>query len=153
MNQMHSKHLLRLLPLLFLLSGFGACKKEKSEWSEVPEIKFISVNPSSLVQFSSPLTITIEYRDGDGDLGENNPDVVTTFVTDSRNNITYQFRTQQLAPDNANVPITGRLNIEIPSVAVVGSGNSETFTYSIYLTDRKGNRSNTVSNSSVTVTK
>lgn len=70
---------------LLLLS---ACKKDENSWSEVPEIKFISISPSSLVQFSSPLTITIEYRDGDGDLGENNPDVVNTFVTDGRNNLT-----------------------------------------------------------------
>ncbi|MFN4122292.1 MAG: hypothetical protein ACK4GL_03180 [Flavobacteriales bacterium] len=139
--------------LTLVICMLSSCKKEESSWSEVPEIKFISISPSSLVQFSSPLTITIEYRDGDGDLGENSPDVVNTFVTDSRNNLTYQLRTQQLAPDNANIAITGRLNIEIPSVAVIGSGNSESFTYSIYLTDRKGNRSNTITTSSVTVTK
>lgn len=148
---MYNRIICFMLSLTLMLSM--SCKKEKNEWSPIPEIEFISLTPSSLVQYSSPLTITIKYKDGDGDLGENNPDVVNTFITDSRNNLTYSFRTRQLAPDNAQIAITGNLNIEIPSISLIGSGNSETITYNIYMTDRAGNKSNTITTSSVTVLK
>ena len=137
---------------LFILLGLS-CKKENNEWSTTPELEFVSITPTSLIQYSSPLTITIKYKDGDGDLGENNPDAVNTFITDSRNNLTYNFRTRQLAPENATIAISGNLNIEIPSVSFLGDGNSETVAYSIYMTDRAGNKSNTITTSGVTVLK
>ena len=150
---MKNIHRINFVVLAFIILLGVSCKKDDSAWGPIPELEFVSISPSSLVQYSSPLTITIKYKDGDGDLGENNPDVVNTFITDSRNNLTYNFRTRQLAPDNANIAIMGNLNIEIPSVSLLGDGNSETVTYSIYMTDRAGNKSNTITTSGVTILK
>lgn len=133
-----------------LLTG---CKKEDSI-SNTPSVKYISITPNPAVKYQDEIIITIEYTDGDGDLGENTADVKNLFVTDSRNNVTSEFRIPQLAPDNSNIIIKGNLNINLPPQGFVDdSNNSETVTYSIYVKDRAGNISNTVQTEVLTVNK
>lgn len=133
-----------------LLTG---CKKEDSI-SNTPSVKYISITPNPAVKYQDEIVITIEYTDGDGDLGENTADVKNLFVTDSRNNVTSEFRIPQLAPDNSSIIIRGNLNINLPPQGFVDdSNNSETVTYSIYVKDRAGNVSNTVQTGSLTVNK
>lgn len=143
------------LYILLLLSGIiliASCKKEEVEISDVPEIEFVSVTPQNVIEYQDSLVFTISYRDGDGDLGENGNNIDNFFLTDSRNDVTYKFRIQQLAPDNANIPIQGDLNIVLQNTAVLNGQASESFTYSMYLKDRAGNQSNTVTSSTITVT-
>lgn len=59
-----------------ILVSFSGCKKEEPI-SNVPSIKFISMTPNPAVKYQDEIKVTIEYRDGDGDLGENTPDVKT----------------------------------------------------------------------------
>lgn len=137
--------------LILLTVLFSGCKKE-DPISNTPSIKFLSITPNPAIKYQDEITITIEYTDGDGDLGENTPDVKNLFVTDSRNNVTYQFRIPQLSPDNANIIIRGNLNINLPPQGFVDdTKNSETVTYSIYVKDRAGNTSNTVQSALLTV--
>ena len=49
-----------------------------------PAIKILEVDKDTLVQFLDSLIITIEYEDGDGDLGTSNPDINSIFVKDDR---------------------------------------------------------------------
>lgn len=121
------------------------------EISEVPEISFESVAPNVVTEYQDSLVFTISYRDGDGDLGENNTDNDNVFVQDSRNQVTYGFRVQQLAPDNANIAIQGNMNVTLPNTAIVNGGASESVSYTIWVVDRAGNESNKVTSSAVTV--
>jgi hypothetical protein len=73
------------------------------------------------------------------------------FLQDSRNGVTYGFRVRQLAPDDAVIAIDGNLNIKLPNVPIIGEGNSESLTYSIWVIDLAGNESNRVQSSSITV--
>ncbi|MGB0918413.1 MAG: hypothetical protein ACPGU4_12545, partial [Flavobacteriales bacterium] len=66
--------------------------------SEIPEIAFESVVPNTVTEYQDSLYFTISYRDGDGDLGQNNTQEDNLFIEDSRNQVTYGFRIQQLAP-------------------------------------------------------
>jgi hypothetical protein len=141
--------------LLFLLAiagiiGFGACN-QTAEISEIPEISFVSVVPNVVTEYQDSLVFTISYLDGDGDLGQNNTDDDNLFIQDSRNQVAYGFRIQQLAPDNADISIQGNLNITLPNTAIVNGGASESVTYTIWVVDRSGNESNRVSSSTVTV--
>ena len=136
---------------LMLVFAASSCKKDDVEISDVPEIEFVSVNPSTVVEYQDSLTFTISYRDGDGDLGENGVGVENLFLTDSRNDVTYTFRIKQLAPDGADIAIQGNLNVVLQSAAILDGSASQTFTYEIYVVDRAGNQSNTVTTSSVTV--
>ena len=129
-----------------------ACKKDEEEYSDVPAITFESISPGAVKQFSDSIIVTIGYVDGNGDLGENGSDVKNAFVTDSRNDLTYGFRVKQLAPNDANIIIKGRLLIVIPQLALNNlNGTSETASFSIYLEDRAGNKSNVVTTSSITI--
>lgn len=141
--------------LILLMTGMliSACKKNKVEYSNVPKITFESISPGIVKQFSDSAIITVAYIDGNGDLGENNSEVKNAFVTDSRNDLTYRFRVRQLAPSDANIIIKGRLLIVVPQVALDNlTGISETASFSVYVEDRAGNKSNVVNTSNITIT-
>ena len=129
-----------------------SCKKEETP-SVVPEIAFISVTPLSAKEFSDSLVFKISYRDNDGDLGDNSSNAENLFLTDSRNNVIYKYRISELAPQNSGIAIQGNLLITLQNTSIIDGSNSQTVIYSIYLKDRAGNTSNTVTSPTVTVTK
>jgi len=129
-----------------------SCKKEDDPVSAVPEITFETISPGTVREFRDSVVITIGYKDGDGDLGVNNSTASNAFVTDSRNNLVYSFRIRQLAPENAGVTIQGKLDIVVPAVALSSNtATSESATFSVYIKDRAGNSSNTITTGAVTV--
>jgi hypothetical protein len=136
--------------VLGMLGTLSACTK-LAEISEVPEIAFESVVPNVVTEYQDSLYFTVSYRDGNGDLGQNNTDNNNLFIEDSRNQVTYGFRIQQLAPNNADIAIQGNLNVTLPNTAIINGGASESVSYSIWVVDRAGNESNRVSSSTVTV--
>jgi hypothetical protein len=130
-----------------------SCKK-KEDLSKAPSIEFISISPAQAKEFKDEIKIVISYLDIDGDLGENSPDTENLFVTDKRNGLKYNFRIQQLAPDNANAAIRGNLDVIMKHATIIAAGQvSEQVQYDIYVEDRQGNKSNTVTTSPITVTK
>lgn len=140
---------------LFFLIGLslvlGACKKDKEEgYSPVPQIEFLSISPQTVHAFSDPIVITIRYRDGDGDLGENSPDAKNAFVKDLRNSLTYSFRIRQLAPDE-NIKITGTLEIVVPGSTLLSGNSTESVKFSVYVKDRAGNTSNSIETGSINI--
>ena len=136
--------------IIFTLPG---CKKE-APISEVPSITFVSISPNPAVRYQDEVMITIEYTDGNGDLGENTPDIKNLFVTDNRNNVTSEFRISQLAPTGVSIIIQGKLNIKLPPQGFVDDNKTtETAVYSIYLKDRVGNLSNTVQTTALVINK
>ncbi|MBL4587084.1 MAG: hypothetical protein JKX84_08535 [Flavobacteriales bacterium] len=138
------------LGFLALLATLSACDTSTGI-SEIPEISFESVVPNVVTEYQDSLYFTISYRDGDGDLGQNNTDDNNLFIQDSRNDVTYGFRLRQLAPDNSNIAIQGNMNVTLPNTAIVNGGTSESVSYTIWVVDRAGNESNRVSSSTVTV--
>lgn len=136
--------------LIGMLGFLSACGK-LTEISEIPEIAFESVSPNVVTEYQDSLYFTISYRDGNGDLGQNNTDENNLFIQDSRNQVTYGFRIQQLAPDNADIAIQGNLNVTLPNTAIINGGTSESVSYTIWVVDRAGNESNRVNSSTVTV--
>jgi hypothetical protein len=137
--------------LVLLLSG---CGKEQAAIGDAPSIEFVSISPNPAIKYADEVEIAIKYTDGNGDLGENIPDVKNAFITDSRNNVTYQFRIPQQAPDDANIIITGQLTFRLAPQGFVDDNNtSETTKYSIRIVDRAGNESNTVETSTLTINK
>ncbi len=130
--------------------AFVGCEKDEPI-SPIPQIEVKQVAPSPVQAYSDTLTFTIFYKDGDGDLGENNANVYNLFLTDNRNQVTYKYRIQQLDPGTAPLAIQGNLLVKLPSVPLLNGGSSETVTYSVYVTDRAGNKSNTATSQPITV--
>lgn len=141
-----------LLTSALLLVFFAGCNKKEEPVSNTPSIKFISMTPATATKNVDEIKITIEYTDGDGDLGENTPDVKNLFCTDSRNDVTYEYRIPQLAPTGSNIIITGQQVFNLPPQGFADdSHTTETTTYSIYVVDRAGNQSNTVQTNVLTI--
>jgi hypothetical protein len=149
------KKLNTALLAILVSTCFWGCKKTDKDLppiSVIPSIKFISMDPAVATKYQDEIKIKIEYTDGDGDLGQNTPDAKNLFCTDSRNNVTYQFRIKQLAPDTAHIIITGELTFNLPPQGFIDDAHtSETTTYSVYVKDRAGNPSNTVQTSTLTI--
>jgi hypothetical protein len=143
---------MRKLHLLFLVSFIilTACKKDEAS-SEVPSIEFSSITPTTAIAYTDEIIITIDYRDQNGDLGENDPDVSNCFITDSRNNVTYEFRIPQLSPDNSTITIDGSLEVKLQSIGISDNVETESVSFDVYVEDRAGNKSNTVTTTSITV--
>ncbi len=138
--------------LLFMFSGCSDATKKREEISHVPAIKFVSITPSSALKNSDKVVITFEFIDGNGDLGDNTPDAKNLFCTDSRNSVTYEYRIPQLAPDNANIIIKGNQAFELPAQGFIDDTHiTETATYTIYIKDRQGNQSNTITTDVLTI--
>ena len=102
----------------------SSCKK-KEEQTNVPEIEFISISPSSVVEYVNSITITFSYDDLDGDLGENDPNVSNLFITDSRNGVIYNYRISELAPSGSSIHIKGNLNVVIKNTAITDNSTSQ----------------------------
>ena len=137
--------------IVFCTCLFSCKKKEKP--TNIPAIEFVSISPSTVVEYLNSITITFSYDDLDGDLGQNDPNVTNLFVTDSRNGVTYQYRISQLAPDGSVIHIKGNLNVVIKSTAITDASSTQSVSYSIYVKDRTGNTSNTITTTAITVTK
>lgn len=144
-----AKYILPFAALICIIQT--GCKKDEP-LGNTPVIELKSVSPGTVQAFSDTLIFTIFYKDGNGDLGENNADVYNLFLTDNRNSITYKYRIQQLAPTDSDIAIQGNLAVKLGSVPILNSANAtENVTYSIYVTDREGNKSNTVTSDNITI--
>lgn len=148
---------MKVIEIIFIpvvvMSVITGCKKEGKDFSDpVPQLSFVSVTPASATEFSDSLVFTIRYRDNDGDLGENSPDAENLFLKDNRIGIEYAYRVQQLAPTGSQVPIEGNLQVVLNTIARTDTTLAqETATFSIYMKDRAGHKSNTVTSSPVTI--
>ena len=139
----------RLTYILIVLLLF-ACKKDDA-LSVVPALEFQSISPSIAQEYIDDIIITISYADEDGDLGENSPDIDNLFVEDSRNGIVYHYRIPQLAPNGNEIAIEGNFNITINGSGITNDTTSQQVNYDIYVKDRAGNKSNTITTSSITI--
>ena len=119
--------------------------------SDVPEIELLSTGPLTATAFKDSIVFEIEYTDGNGDLGTNDDTQRNVFVTDNRIDVTHEFRVQQLAPDGANIAITGTFFIYLPNTLLTGGNTEEKVKFSIYVVDQAGNESNTVESPEIRV--
>jgi hypothetical protein len=132
---------------------FCGCKKESPPFSAAPEISFIEISPAIATAFQDSITVIFSYKDGDGDLGENNANAENLFLTDNRINLEYKYRIKQLAPEGKQIPIKGTLSVILKNTSLTDSSNQQTATFSIYVKDRAGNISNTITSTPIEIVK
>jgi hypothetical protein len=99
------------------------------------------------------LSIRISYKDGDGDIGFEDPEQYALYVRDIRLEAFDGFYVGPLAPPDAEVPIQGELNIEFPSLFLFGNGAVEQTRFEIKMIDRAGNESNVIETEFVAITR
>ena len=67
-----------LIFILFAILLFS-CKKEDAV-SDIPQIEFLSISPTTAQEYIDDIIVKISYADANGDLGENNPDIFNLFM-------------------------------------------------------------------------
>jgi hypothetical protein len=117
----------------------------------VPEIELLDIGPSTVVAHQDSIGFQIRYTDGDGDLGTNDDTQRNLFVIDNRINATHAFRLQQLAPDGAEIPITGTFRFSLPYTIITDGSQEQNLTFTLYLVDRAGHESNRIESPMITV--
>ena len=117
----------------------------------IPQIKSIDVEPKTVVQFQETITLYIEYEDGDGNLGFQNPDEPAVFVKDSRLTAYDGFHIPPISPPGSELAIRGVLPITLPNTFLLGNGDEEVIDYEVYIIDQSGNESNKVKTPKITI--
>ncbi|GGH65162.1 hypothetical protein [Phaeocystidibacter marisrubri] len=140
----------RVAFILFTLVLFSACTSEL-DLEIKPNLTLKRVGPSTVVALQDSIRFEIDYEDGDGDLGENEPDVKNLFVLDNRIDLEYSYRIKSLVPGGDEVPIKGTLIFTLPNTIITDGSTSQSVTYSIWVVDRAGHKSNTISAGPITV--
>ena len=151
---------------LFLLSltVFAACKPE-SEYPDIPAIEY-----SAFVAEGSKGKITINFTDGDGDMGLRESDTQPPYDTSSvyfnncfiayeekvngqwqtgldqlGNPVEFRYRIPYITPEGQNKALKGSIDIFIsPYYYNPSSVNSDTIRFRIKIVDRALNESNEV---------
>lgn len=142
-----------LLLLTGLLIIVGCGKEDDITYSNTPVIGLISISQDTIRQYEDVLSIRISYKDGDGDIGFEDPEQYALYVRDIRLEAFDGFYVGPLAPPDAKVPIQGELNIEFPSLFLFGNGAVEQTRFEIKMIDRAGNESNLIETDFVAITR
>ena len=139
-----------ILSMLILIS----CKKDDKEtFPPEPIIGLIKIEPQVIKEFDNSVAVTISYSDNNGDLGFENPDVLSLQVKDSRLDSADGYHIPPLSPIGHNIIIEGQLTINLNSMFILGNGNEEVAALSIKLKDRSGNWSNEITTPNITIQK
>jgi len=143
-----NKWIVLFLATLSILS----CRKEGLEDSIIPQITITNVDPMTVTQFEENLSITIQYSDANGDLGEIHPDSTSLYVLDSRLAEWDDYHVPPLSPIGSNVSIKGEIKITLQAPFLLGNGDSEVISYQVKMRDRAGNWSNIATTQNITIT-
>lgn len=145
----------RTIPFIISILLVGSCTKETqtSSGNPIPIISIVQVEPLTVKQFEDSFSMTLNYEDGDGDLGFINADINSLEVKDTRLSKPDFYYIPPLAPDGSKIHIKGTLVVKLKSLFLLGTGGMETTTLEIRLKDRAGNWSNKVTTPNITITK
>jgi len=146
---------MRVIIFIFLLIIFIslACQKTNEDpvFDLIPKIDLLTVSTNEVIEFRDTLIIEIKYEDGDGDLGNANPDINSIFVKDARLSQADEYYLGPLAPEDAQISITGTLELRLSPTFIFGNGTSESTTFDIFVKDRMGNESNVITTESIMI--
>ncbi len=152
----------RSIYLLFVamagLAFLAGCQDE-DEYSDVPEIKFVSLEKFDYTTPFDSLSLTFSFTDGDGDLGVASNDTATrdviatmyemkdgVFVPWDDGNPFLKYALPYMEPRGSNASLKGDISI---SMSFNLLQPNDTIKYDVYILDRAGNKSNTITTSTV----
>ncbi len=161
LNHKSSLMFQNLLYTFLIAISISACN-QSSDFSDVPELTFISMTKDSLNQGinSDTLFVTLGFTDGDGDISisKNNPDKLNLEVIDLRTgNVSDNFLIPEIPVSGAANGVSGEMTIKmlntccifpemdsIPPCSVTPLYPDNQLVWQYTLTDDAGNVSNSV---------
>jgi len=161
----------KIIGLIIIMVTFLCACKKPVIYSDIPEIKFISIYIYQDAQNKDGAILTFSFQDGDGDIGLDNTDIYPPFDTTSvyyYNFFCDYFERQhgffvkidsvevqgKMIPFNLNARIPrlsklkkesihGEISYNMPQFYDETSPYSDTIQLKFYIVDRKLNKSNT----------
>ena len=144
---------LRFLALSAALAALSLSGCRPGEVDPVaPELGFVSINATEVESSTTPLTVTLSYRDHQGDLGWSDPDVHALEVRDTRLDNPDTYHVPPLTPDGMELDIDGTFLVNLPPLFLLGNGGDEQTRLTFRITDRAGNASNEVESPLILIT-
>ena len=154
----------QLLWLCLAIFSLAACTKETTKTNEndpfpmigdTPEITLMKVSKTTIQQYVDSLVFTIQYLDGNGDVGTEDPDTPSIVVVDTRDPdlLVFEYHLPPQGPPDTEIILQGTLDIVLDNSILIDMNNtSEQTSFKIRMTDRAGNWSNEVETETITIT-
>ncbi|HEY1045666.1 MAG TPA: hypothetical protein VGF79_04455 [Bacteroidia bacterium] len=140
----------RILNITFIFFLLNACSKDDNVQT-APSIKILGVSATDITEFTDSLVIDLEYTDGDGDIGESDPDKNSLYIKDRRLSEADYYFVKPLSPTGSEIKITGKISVKMKNTFLLGTGNTEVTRFDIKLRDRAGHWSNTTNTPEITI--
>ncbi|MEE9438754.1 MAG: hypothetical protein V3V14_07110 [Saprospiraceae bacterium] len=135
------------------------------DYSDTPSISFIGFSKNTLVQGfnSDTLILSIGFKDGDGDIGFGNQSGENIFLTDNRTGDVFdRFRIPSIPEEGANNGVAGEINMVLLTTCCIFPDNipncekpeqypTNDLSFTIYIVDRAGNKSNSIVTPDITL--
>lgn len=143
----------------YILFAFAAlilfsCQKEgENVLSFTPKLEFNSINSTTITEFQDSVIIIVNYEDGDGDLGRQDPDSNSLYIKDVRLDNAEFYHIPPLTPDDQKLQTIGKFRIFIPTLFIIGSEDVERTSIQIRVKDDSGNWSNEITTPEITILK
>lgn len=151
----------------FILWLFGQSCANAPDFSDIPNLSFTGLSKFELIQSSfnsDTLILFLEFEDGDGDIGRMDSDFMTDlFIIDKRLNDTIdRIKTPFVPLQGAANGIRGTMQIQLFTTCCIFPDGippcqnppqypTNDLQYDIFLIDRAGNQSNTVTTDVITL--
>lgn len=150
-----------LASMLLVIALIIGCIKPP-DYPVEPNISFKSLSKNTMKQGQSPnddfLYLTINFTDGDGDIGNDAGDTLTKFnieITDTRDNSVIPYKAPIVPLIGANNGISGEIELKLFTSCCLYSDGfrpceahpsipADTLSYKVVLVDRAGHKSNVI---------
>jgi len=150
--------------LLFIFIVINITCTNAPNFSDVPLIEFTSVSKQTMEQsffLTDSVIVAIQFEDGDGDLGHESSDpTLNIIVIDNRTGEIFdRFKSPFIPLQGVNNGIQGEIRLKIFTTCCTMPGGCESddsfpeeqLSFDIYIVDRAGNQSNTITTSEITL--
>ena len=115
-----------------------------------PEIVFTDIQPKTIKEYQDSISIRFSFKDGDGDLGDvQGGDRFSLIVKDNRTQFpdsvrTLKFQIPVLNSNTKNPSILGQITLAYPPTIVTPGYVKDSTTYTIFIYDQAGHKSNEI---------
>lgn len=140
--------------LVCMLGLFASCQKEGDNvLSFTPLLVLDSINKTEITEFQDSIILYINFEDGNGDLGRQDPDSNSLSIKDARLELPEFYHIPPIIPEDEKLQTIGRFRVFIPTLFILGSENQERTSISIRVKDKAGNWSNQITSPEIIINK
>jgi hypothetical protein len=141
-----------LLIIFFIITILFSCSNPPT-YDPIPSIEFINVSKSSILENVDTTSISFSFKDGDGDLGPafDGDTSLRVFLIDSRDLSIKKYQFPYLTPNGSVKAISGEASIKVEGFACSAGVNQDQLTYTIYIEDRVGHKSNSIQTTPINI--